>query len=74
MLIPKSELKHGAYYAGECRNAGIARWNAETQEFTYWRYKFGDEFTETIKHPEDDDGHDLFLPEAETEEERHIPF
>ncbi|QOC57970.1 hypothetical protein phiK7B1_115 [Pseudomonas phage phiK7B1] len=75
MLVPKSELKHGLYYAGECRNAGIARWDANKQVFIYWRYSMaGDSYTEEINHFEDDDGCDLFLPEAVTEPERDIPL
>lgn len=74
-MIPKSELKHGAYYSGECRNAGIARWNGEKQVFVYWRGSMaGDWYTEEINHPEDDDGCDLFEVEAETQPERDIPF
>jgi hypothetical protein len=60
--IPKAELEHGAYYFGTCRNADIARWNAETQEFTYWREKFRSRFTETIKYPSDDQVFDIFYP------------
>ncbi|UIS24677.1 hypothetical protein S21ZY_115 [Pseudomonas phage ZY21] len=75
MLVPKSELKHGVYYAGECRNAGIARWDANKQVFVYWRGSMaGDWYTEEINHFEDDDGCDLFLPETVTEPERDIPL
>ena len=30
-LLPKSALRHGAYYIGRCRHACIARWNARQQ-------------------------------------------
>lgn len=60
--IPKEKLEHGAYYFGNCRNAEIARWNATTQEFTYWREKFRSRFTETIKYPTDDPHFDIFYP------------
>ena len=63
-IIPKRELIAGAYYRGHCRNADIARWDAATQQFYYTRYKFGDTFVEAIRHPEDDDGYDLFMPRA----------
>lgn len=61
--IAKKDLVHGKIYIGDCRNASMARWNADLSFFVYIRYKFGTSFLETIKHPEDDDGHDLFWPE-----------
>ena len=60
--IPKSELLHGAYYDGLCRNASLARWDEVGNVFWHWRTKFGQKFTESIPHPEDDDGFDLFYP------------
>ena len=59
--IEKRYLEHGAYYAGRCRNAEIARWNGKTEQFYHWRYKFGSFFIETIKHPEDEDRYDVFV-------------
>jgi hypothetical protein len=61
-FVRKTDLVDGEYYYGRCRNSHCARWNAETQEFVYMRTKFGSRFAETIKHPEDDDGFDLFVP------------
>lgn len=61
-FVRKSDLIDGEYYYGDCRNASCARWSSETQEFRYVRIKFGSRFDETIKHPEDDDGSDLFVP------------
>lgn len=61
-MLRKSDLVDGAYYYGRCRNADVAKWDATTQEFTYQRTKFGKTFPETIKHPEDDNGFDLFIP------------
>jgi hypothetical protein len=55
---------HGAYYRGHCRNASIARYNAETNRFVYWRQKFGDVFAEDIHHAGNDDGFDIFQPFA----------
>ena len=63
--IPKAELKHGAYYTGQCRNAVIARWNADEQVFYHWRTKFGTKFLETIPAPEDETRYDVFVAEAE---------
>jgi hypothetical protein len=60
--IPKSQLDHGAYYDGLCRNASLARWDEVSGTFWHWRTKFGQKFTESISHPEDDDGFDLFYP------------
>ena len=61
-LIPKVELIDGQWYAGDCRNASKARWDSKRNVFVYIRHKFGHSFDETIRHPEDDDGYDLFLP------------
>ena len=60
--IQKAELKHLAWYRGICRNATIAQWNKTNNKFWYTRHKFGDTFTESINHPEDDNGFDLFYP------------
>lgn len=61
--IPKEKLIHGEYYFGRCRNAGLARWDAGTQEFVYLRRKFGTTFYEYIKCPEDDNTWDTFYAE-----------
>jgi hypothetical protein len=73
-FIPKLQLVHGAYYAGTCRNASIARWNAIEQLFYHWRYKFGFKFVETIKAPEDDDTFDVFYATSVIEPEEEISF
>ena len=62
LKLPKATLQHGHYYAGFCRNARIARWDAERQLFTHWRTKFAYKFTETIEFWEDDGQFDQFLP------------
>jgi len=59
-IIPKKDLKKNTYYRGKCRNASVALWNGF--EFIYVRTKFGSSFNEDIKHPEDDNGYDLFIP------------
>lgn len=64
-MIAKKDLKHGAYYYGDCRNANTARWDADKNKFFYWRTKFTMRFVEDINHPEDDDGFDLFVPKRE---------
>jgi hypothetical protein len=71
--IAKADLVHGKYYHGRCRNAQIARWNAEDEQFYHWRYKFG-WFVDNIKHPEDEKDFDVFVVEAPCEPEREIPF
>lgn len=73
-VIPKSQLVHGRYYFGSCRNASVARWNAEHGRFYHWRYKFGYWFIESISCPEDDSVYDVFIAEKETEPDREIPF
>jgi hypothetical protein len=60
-VIPKAELKHGAYYEGSCRNASVARWDGVVQLFTHWRTKFGRKFVETIHCPEDEQDFDVFI-------------
>jgi hypothetical protein len=67
IYLKKSELKDKTYYKGECRNASVAMWDSENQCFWYMREKFGAVFKESICHPEDDNGYDLFLPEEETQ-------
>lgn len=61
-LIAKSQLEHGALYLGHCRNARVAVWDAEASHFIHMREKFGHVFPETIPHPEDDKGFDIFTP------------
>lgn len=61
-MLKKAELTDGKYYGGSCRNASVAQWNKNVDCFYYMREKFGALFCESIKHPEDDDGHDLFIP------------
>jgi len=71
-IISKKDLAKNRYYRGKCRNANVALWNG--YEFIYMRTKFGSTFVEDIKHPEDDNGYDLFIPFKEesnpTDDER----
>lgn len=62
--LSKSELAHGAYYRGHCRNARLARWNAERNVFVYRRSAAGHTFLEEIPHFEDFRGTDTFVPEV----------
>lgn len=72
--IAKKDLVHGAYYRGRCRNATVARWNSDDEQFYHWRYKFG-WFVETIRHPEDEKDFDVFVVEELIDEpEKLIPF
>lgn len=64
-----SELKDGVVYKGHCRNADEAMWLEEFKKFVYIRSKFGQVFLESINHPEQDDGYDLFIPTKEEVEE-----
>jgi len=61
-FMRKEDLLDGEYYYGDCRNAQCAKWSAKDQEFTYMRTKFGSRFPETIKHPVDFEGFDVFVP------------
>jgi hypothetical protein len=49
-MVPPEELQHGGYYHGNCRNARVARWNAETKKFVYIREKFRAVFAEEIDY------------------------
>jgi hypothetical protein len=62
--IAKVNLEHGAYYAGRCRNASEARWDANKQRFVHWRTKFGHKYLEEICHPEDEKHFDVFVVEC----------
>lgn len=74
-MIPKTDLIDGAYYAGRCRNANIARWDAKGQRFRHWRTKWRSTFLEYIKHPEDEHVYDVFYPERRLDiVEREIPL
>lgn len=66
-MIAKKDLVVGAYYVGRCRNTYVAKWTDDNQ-FIYMRYKLGFYLIETIKHPEDDNGFDLFVPMRKVEE------
>lgn len=63
-LIPKKDLEDGASYRGWCRNATLATWDKAREVFVYKRTKFTATFEEDIKHPEDDEGFDVFVPIA----------
>jgi hypothetical protein len=65
--IAKADLEHGAYYVGRCRNASLARWDANKNRFVHWRTKFGHKYLEEICHPEDDKHFDVFVVEKKTE-------
>lgn len=58
--ISKSDLIEGRTYSGRCRNAFKAVWNGK--RFVYERSKFGDVYEESINHPEDFNGYDVFIP------------
>lgn len=72
-MLPRAELKAGAYYKGQCRNATVARWTGD--RFVHWRAKFGRRFLEEIFHPDDDNIYDVFTPYYElTEVVEEIPY
>lgn len=59
-ILDKSELVVGKTYHGYCRNAEKAVWNGRV--FEYERIKFGQTYMDSVEHPEDDCGYDLFMP------------
>jgi hypothetical protein len=70
-LLSVKNLEDGKYYAGYCRNAVVAVWDAPRNRFIYMRYKFGDTFAESIAPVEFDDGSDIFVPVKEIEPLEH---
>ena len=40
-ILLKDRLVHGRYYKGRCRNATVARWNADEDRFYHWRESSG---------------------------------
>jgi len=58
--IPKDQLEVGKEYYGSCRNSGVAKWNGK--EFEYDRYKWGFTYKDTIRHFQDYDDTDFFIP------------
>jgi hypothetical protein len=60
--IPKKDLHHNYVYLGEHRCCTRAKWNADKNEFEYWRTKFNNVFIDTCHHFEDDNGYALFVP------------
>jgi hypothetical protein len=76
-MLPKSELRNGAYYKGRRRHATVARWNDAKQSFYHWREKFGNIYIETIKYPtgEDEPWWDVFFVVEELKTTKFaIPF
>jgi len=74
-VLPKCLLQHGHYYVGRCRNAAVARWNANQQCFYHWRQKFDRICIQKLKHPVDELGFDVFRVLAELAEPKfEIPF
>jgi hypothetical protein len=51
---PKDRLVHGTNYKGRCRNATIARWDAEREVFWHWQQMLGRIFLQTIRSPSDE--------------------
>ena len=60
--IQKKDLIDQQIYIGNHRRCTIAKWDAPTNKFMYWRNKFGCIFIETCCHFEDDDSYALFVP------------
>ena len=58
--LPKSKLKVGSWYIGNCRNTNMAQWTG--REFRFIRDKMSGSYIDTLNHFEDDDHYDLFVP------------
>ena len=61
-VIRKEDLIDGATYEGICRNADEAIWDEIADSFVYDRLKMGHTFDDWIKHIQDDDRYDIFIP------------
>lgn len=73
-VVRREDLRDGVWYAGLCRNASLAVWDAEKGVFWYLRWKWhGPPFAESIHHLADDDGYDLFVPMAVVDERVFVP-
>ena len=59
-VLRKAQLVQYAFYMGHCRNAEVAQWDGA--KFWYIRRKGDETYAESIFHPEDDNGFDVFLP------------
>lgn len=60
-VIPKVQLKHGAYYRGRCRGViTVAKWDGKREKFYYWRKESGRAYLESIEHREDGKMPDVF--------------
>ena len=71
--IPKKDLIDGQFYAGDHRNATIAKWDADKNKFIYMRTKWNSTYEDDCNHFEDDDGYALFVPiKTATEEEYRL--
>ena len=64
-MIAKEKLVDGRYYLGESESAEIARWDSESQMFWFLKHKIANVSLESIEHPEDDKGMDVFVPVIE---------
>jgi len=74
--IPKDELQDGVWYYGNYRNTELGKWNAKTQKFDHYRWKFG-WTTDDCNHFQDENRFALFVPlrlanELELEEIKKI--
>ena len=73
--IPKKDLVDGAYYAGHCRNANVARWNEGEEMFYHWQREMGFDFVERIRHIDDEPKWDAFTPIQKIDDPpKNIPF
>lgn len=59
-ILAKDELNVGQIYHGDSRNTESAYWDGV--KFIYSRFKYGGHYEDTLPHPEDDDGTDVFCP------------
>lgn len=63
-MLKKVDLEDGTFYFGCCRNTETAQWSKADNCFKYTRLGHfpGDEYEDTVEHPEDDQGSDIFVP------------
>ena len=60
--ITIENLEHLSYYIGISRNSKVAIWDNDKKMFFHTRYKMKKHIIDSLRHPEMDDGYDLFIP------------
>lgn len=60
-ILDKYELTPGKEYNGVSRNTSKAIWTGRVFKYKHTEW-YGDIYEETLPHPRDDEGYDVFMP------------